>query len=117
MEVIRQYIQPMLAQSRIDTETLVRERNMEIVKKVWPRMELVSKLLANVADRLDKENVRLGKAAAATMTAGTPPPPPPTFAASIPVHPMPVSIPQIQQRQAPQIVYPVNGPPPWFGRG
>jgi len=88
---------------------------MEIVKKVWPRMELESKLLASVADRLDRENVRLGKAAAATMTTDTPPPPP-TFAASIPVHPMPVSVSHIQQRQGPQIIYPVNGPPSWFGR-
>jgi hypothetical protein len=56
IEMVRQHIQPMLAQSRMETEALVQERNKEIVRKVWPRMELLSRLLANVADKLDREN-------------------------------------------------------------
>ena len=63
LQVIRQHIQPMLAQSRVDTETLVREKNTELVKKIWPRMESVSKLLVVVADKLDEENMPTSPAA------------------------------------------------------
>jgi hypothetical protein len=103
LQAIRQHLQPMLTKTRIDTETLVRERNMEIVRKIWPRMELVSRLLVNVADKLDRESI--------PMTPVTPAAPP----SNVPIHslhPVPQSI-QHQQALANLPIQHPAGYQPW----
>jgi len=81
---------------------------MEIVRKIWPRMELVSRLLANVADKLDRENSLM-----TPVIPAAPPAPVPTHS----LHHVPQNIQHQQQALANLPIQPQAGYPPWTGPG
>lgn len=56
IEMVRQHIEPMFAPSRMKIEALVQDKNQEIVSKVSPKLDLLARLLASVADKLDRQN-------------------------------------------------------------
>lgn len=62
-EIVRETIRPMLDQTRSETLNLVKQKNREVVERVWLRIELVLKVLATLADKVDKER----SAASATV--------------------------------------------------
>ncbi|KAF9529467.1 hypothetical protein CPB83DRAFT_882892 [Crepidotus variabilis] len=55
IEAVRQSLQPMAEQYRKDVDDLVKANNKDVLEKVWPRMDLVMKLLATAADKLEIE--------------------------------------------------------------